>query len=334
VTAKPPLESLHNVGVVVIGRNEGNRLISCLKSVIAACPSSAVYVDSGSVDDSVKHARALGVMVAELDSSRPFTAARGRNTGARALLGRQPDLEYLQFVDGDCDLDRDWMAKGRNFLAGNPGYAAVAGRRRERFPQASVFNQMCDIEWNTAVGDSLAFGGDMLCRASAFSVVGGYDDDLIAGEDPDLSLRLRLAGWKLRRLPDEMTVHDADIRLISQWWKRTERSGFAFAAGAIKNWSLPGRPFLRQLGSSLFWGFAFPVLTVVLAFVNPWVLVIAAAAICIQVLKVRRYVGTSVRGSFTYAVAAVAGKVPEAVGAIRCLMRSVARRPARLIEYK
>src|SRR6187551_3731615 len=118
------------IGVAVIGRNEGERLKACLRSLPAG--SDVVYVDSGSSDGSVAFARSLGFRVVELSTERGFTAARARNAGLAALA--DPPPAYIQMVDGDCEVDSGWIAKARAALAAEPDLAVVFGRRRERFP--------------------------------------------------------------------------------------------------------------------------------------------------------------------------------------------------------
>jgi len=92
------------VGVVVIGRNEGERLKRCLASVLAQHAGPVVYVDSGSSDGSVEYAKSVGIEVVDLDMTRPFTMARGRNAGFNYLLEHYPGCEFVQFVDGDCEM--------------------------------------------------------------------------------------------------------------------------------------------------------------------------------------------------------------------------------------
>src|ERR1700733_9148862 len=125
-------------GVVVIGRNEGQRLIICLQSLSEA--TSVIYVDSNSTDGSVKAAQDRNIDVVELDLSVPFTAARARNAGFERLLKTMPDLRYAQFVDGDCELTAGWAEVAVSFLERTPGVAAVCGRLRERNPKQSVYN--------------------------------------------------------------------------------------------------------------------------------------------------------------------------------------------------
>src|SRR5579872_4333993 len=91
------------LGVVVIGRNEGERLRRCLGSLLDST-RSIVYVDSGSSDGSVAMSRSLGVEVVDLDMRTAFTAARARNEGFWHLVRVRPDLEYVFFVDGDCEV--------------------------------------------------------------------------------------------------------------------------------------------------------------------------------------------------------------------------------------
>src|SRR5205814_1938439 len=100
------------VGIVVIGRNEGERLRACLTSAIHDVPPRAlVYIDSGSSDGSVALAKGMGIAVVELDLSTPFTAARARNAGFEKLMQVEPATEFVQFVDGDCEIAAGWIER-------------------------------------------------------------------------------------------------------------------------------------------------------------------------------------------------------------------------------
>jgi glycosyltransferase involved in cell wall biosynthesis len=178
------------LGVVVIGRNEGERLVRCLQS-LANADAAVVYVDSGSSDGSVARALQLGAQAVELDASRPYTAARGRNAGFEVLTQEHPDLAWVQFVDGDCELVPGWLDGAIRHLAEHPDVAVVCGRRRERDPDASLWNRLTDVEWDTPPGDTDACGGDAMFRTQALREVGGYDPSLIAGEEPELCLAHR-----------------------------------------------------------------------------------------------------------------------------------------------
>jgi glycosyltransferase involved in cell wall biosynthesis len=309
-------------GVVVIGRNEGERLERCLSSV----PNGIlVYVDSGSKDGSVALARAQGAEVVELDRASPFTAARARNAGFAFLIKQHPGMRYVQFLDGDCELAAGWLEKAAGFLAAHPGVAAVCGRLREKHPERTIYNLLCDIEWDAAPGEARTCGGIAMMRADAFAAARGYRSDLIAGEEPELCARLRAAGWRIWRLDAEMAAHDAAISRFGQWWLRTLRAGYAFAQGAALHGAPPERLGVRESRSAWFWGFGLPVLTILGAcVVSPWVLVLLAAY-PLQVLRL------ALRGeNWWRALFLVLGKFPELAGQIRFRLE----RHPRLIEYK
>ena len=275
------------VDAVVIGRNEGARLEACLRSLKDQV-RRVVYVDSGSTDGSVALARDLGAQVVELDMSLPFTAARARNAGMAAV---EDTTEFVQFIDGDCELRGDWIPAATAFLADNPKVAVVCGRRRERFPEASVYNRLCDEEWDTPIGETKACGGDALMRLSAVRSVGGYRDTLIAGEEPELCLRLRKAGWDIWRLDHEMTLHDANITRFSQWWTRTKRAGFAFAQGAALHGRPPDRHWVVETRRAIFWGMVLPVVAGLAALLVTPLALILLAAYPAQILRMSRRVG-------------------------------------------
>ena len=171
---------LDRVGFVVIGRNEGERLSRCLESLLMV-GDQIVYVDSGSTDRSVQLARNLDIAVCELDSSAPYTAARGRNVGFQEIRDRF-NCDYVQFIDGDCILEPGWVAAAMASLDENAKMAIVCGRRREENPAASLYNRQMDEEWNTSVGRADHCGGDAMVRMSAFEQVGGFRAELKAGD--------------------------------------------------------------------------------------------------------------------------------------------------------
>ncbi|MGJ8616226.1 MAG: glycosyltransferase [Sulfitobacter sp.] len=216
-----------NIGAVVIGRNEGERLISCLKS-LQDDVAFVVYVDSGSTDASIENATRADAECVVLQSDVPFTAARARNAGFERLMDRDTPPEFVQFVDGDCWMEQGYITKAAAAFADDTSLAVVTGWRAEIFPDASIYNQMCDVEWHGPVGDIMACGGDMMVRASAFEQVGGFNPTVIAAEDDEFCTRLRKAGWGLRRLPLAMTHHDANMLTFSQWWNRAVRTGHGF----------------------------------------------------------------------------------------------------------
>lgn len=315
------------IGVVVIGRNEGERLLRCFETLTSDV-ALVVYVDSGSTDGSVAAARARGVEVVELDMTQPFTAARARNAGLERLVALRPDLTLVQMIDGDCALVPGWLETAERFLAAHPEVAVVCGRRRERFPEASLYNAVIDREWDTPTGEARACGGDALMRIDALRAIGGYNPGLIAGEEPEMCVRLRAEGWKIWRLPAEMTWHDAALTCFSQWWRRAQRAGHAYAEGVALHGRAPEHHKLREMLRALFWGLALPLCAILGTALTPWSLALLLAW-PVQVLRIRR------RGAdFRQAVLMMLAKLPEAQGILQYALTRSSGRPRQLIEYK
>ncbi|KTS97066.1 glycosyl transferase [Pseudomonas parafulva] len=324
---------MESIGVVVIGRNEGQRLARCLRALVTRV-DTVVYVDSGSTDGSVQLAHQLGVHVLALDLSIPFTAARARNEGFARLHQLQPGLGMVQFVDGDCEIDAQWLPTAHAFLQQHAEVAVVCGRRRERFAQHSVYNQLCDLEWDTPVGQAEACGGDALMRAQVFASVGGFRAGLIAGEEPELCVRLRAAGWKIWRLDAEMTLHDAAMTRFGQWWRRSMRAGYAYAEGAWLHGAAPERHWVRESRRAWVWGLGIPLLTLAACLV----LGVGGLALLLlyplQVLRLARRGGLAPRQRRLQALFLVLGKFPEAVGQLKFWRQRLLPGKSALIEYK
>ena len=276
-----------NVGIVVIGRNEGERLLGCLSIAKAQC-KDVVYVDSASIDDSVSAARTLGASVEQLDTSAPYTAARGRRSGLERLIAQDPNCQYVQFIDGDCLLDESWLVTAVEFLSANPAAAVVCGRRFEARPRASFYNRIIDQEWATAIGLTATCGGDSLMRVEAVQSVGSFRADLMAGEEPELCARLRSHGWEVWRIDAAMTEHDAAITRFGQWWRRAERGGFGYAQvwSATRGGQFP--LYARQIQSALLWSIFIPLTTLAGAMVlnRAWILALVPALYALQIGRI------------------------------------------------
>jgi GT2 family glycosyltransferase len=334
--------SYAKIGLVVIGRNEGERLARCLASVRAI--PHGVYVDSGSTDGSVELARKEGVTVVELTAPPNFTAARARNAGLARLLADYPDLEYVQMIDGDCELQPSWITAALTALIAEPALALVFGRRRERYPNRSIYNALCDDEWNSPVGESWGCGGDALFRLSALQQVDFYNPAMIAGEDTELSTRLRKRGWRLLRIDAEMTLHDAAITRFWQWWNRTRRSGHAFGELAFLHPDARDPSWSNRVHNIIFWGGAMTsvmVTAVVLALtVSPWWWIAGLLAVLpwpvrmAQLAKQQRRRGLSPKVARASGILLIVGKLAQFLGLISYYRNRAAGRSSALIEYK
>ena len=328
------MSSLTNApfGIVTIGRNEGDRLKRCLQSLPPNAP--VVYVDSGSTDGSDLWARDFGAQLIRLDHSIPFTAARARNAGFRRLIDTLPDLFFVQFIDGDCELCQGWLNTGIAFLCAHDQVAAAFGRLRERHPELSIYNRLCDWEWEGEPGETSSFGGIVILRASALKAANGYREDVIAGEEPELGVRLRRAGWQFWRLNDNMATHDAAMLRFWQWWRRNQRSGYAFANGAHLHGAPPERHWVWESQRARLWGLWLPLLCLAAGIVvTPWGF-LSFVVYPAQLLRQTMRETGDFRARITKAFFQLLGRFPEALGQLEFLRDRLFGRPNQLIEYK
>jgi glycosyltransferase involved in cell wall biosynthesis len=330
------------LGIVVIGRNEGSRLVQCLNSVrlVPVC----VYVDSGSTDGSVERAIEAGVLVVDLELPPNFTAARARNAGLAKLLAQFPDVEFVQTVDADCELHHDWMAAALVALRADPGLAAVFGRLRERYPTRSIYNALCDDSWNAPIGETPIIGGVAMFRLAALREANFYTAEMIAGEEPDLSMRMRNAGWRLQRIDAEMGFHDVDIMRFGQWWKRTRRTGHAYGELAFRHPEARNPAWSRTVYSIAFWGFAMPLALIIAALLamregpDYWIFFALGMALwlsrVLQLARRKLKVGLPARLALAYGALIMIGKVPQFLGLWLYHRNRLAGYASSIIEHK
>jgi len=217
----PPL-----ISVVVIGRNEGERLRRCLQSVFDMDRGNfdieVIYADSGSIDGSVALAQLMGARTIILHPERP-SAALGRNAGWRAAGG-----SIVLFLDGDTILHPRFVADSLVEFSDRE-IAVVWGHRRELYPERSIYIRTLDLDWIYAAGKTPYCGGDALFLRDVLAQVNGFDETLIAGEEPELCRRIAALGYSILHVDRPMTGHDLAIHRWSQYWRRSTRAGHAFA---------------------------------------------------------------------------------------------------------
>jgi len=326
------------VAAIVIGRNEGERLKNAIISIRDQVHLQ-IYVDSGSTDSSVVVAADLGVHIVELDMSIPFTAARARNAGFEKLqsLEGSDHFTYVQFVDGDCKLDDGWITVATRFLDDHPSVAAVRGILSEQFPERTRYNQMCNMEWGSSVGEIAACGGIAMMRRSAFEEVGGFDPSIIAGEEPELCYRLRRKGWKIFSVGEKMALHDANITRFSQWWDRSVRSGHAYAEGHARAGHLFTGFCAKDVWSIVFWALFVPVLGVTSAVWTQGAGLLLFAGYGVLWWRIRSSRldrGDSTKNAVLYTNYCILGKFAQLLGVLKFWNNRLAGRYSNIIEYK
>lgn len=323
---------------IVIGRNEARRLDACLRAVTPLF-DSVVYVDSGSVDQSVSIASSHAVAVIALDDSVPHCAARARNSGLARIRALGPHIRFLQFVDGDTILHPTWATSAIRALESSPDVAAVFGALHEEFPQASIYNRVCEVEWNrTPPGECAAFPGIVMVRIAAFDKVGGYDSAVLAAEDDELSIRMRRAGWRILRLDGVMGWHDARLSSFAQWWRRAARTGYAFAQVHALHGGPPEHYFRRDIVRTLLWAVVVPGAGIVGLCLAPRISALSVALLYASraaraAIQCRR-AGWSTRTACAWGALSAIASFAHLAGLVRFWLDGLFRRRRSLIEHK
>ncbi|MCD4673028.1 MAG: hypothetical protein K8R77_10225, partial [Anaerolineaceae bacterium] len=261
-----------------------------------------------------------------------------RNTGFERLIALAPHLDYGQFIDGDCEVVPGWFEAALAVLDSRQSVVAVCGKRMERYPTRTPYNCICDIEWRISpAGAVKKFGGDVMLRVDGFKRVKGYDPNVIAAEDDELSIRLRRQGDKIIRLDRNCTLHDANITRLSQWWHRAKRCGHGYAHLFALYGMAPEYYFRSEVRSSLFWGVAWPLAVLTLSIlVHPAVLLMLGAypLMAWRNFRYMKKLGFSRWESFLWCLSCAGAKFPQVLGMFAYLKRRLLMKNFTIIEYK
>ena len=157
-----------------------------------------IVVDTCSKDKTRELVEGLGVKVVETLARR----SEARNIGARKSAG-----SFLLFVDSDMELDHSVVE--RCVQAIGLGWDAVV------IPEISVgegFWASCRaLEKSCYVDDDLIEAARFI-RRDVYERIEGYDPNLEAGEDWDMDLRIRKAGFKIGRIKAPIMHHEGHLR--------------------------------------------------------------------------------------------------------------------------
>jgi GT2 family glycosyltransferase len=324
------------LAIVAIGRNEGERLKSCLRAAVRAA-RTVVYVDSGSTDGSSAFARSVGCNVVELNPDPPFSAARARNEGFACAMKVDPGAAFVQFVDGDCALVEGWLESGMAALNDRRDAGVVCGHVREIHPEASVYNRLFDLEWQQTPGEVNACGGIFMVRPDVFTAVGGFRPEVIAAEDNEFCVRVRRAGNKILLLDAPMVWHDAAMRRFVEWWRRAKRTGHAYAQVAALHGKSDERYYVQDCRRVWIWGLAIPAIAVVFAPFTRGLSLLLLAAYPLQfgwIFLKGKQRGWAAGDALVYAYFTVLTKFPALQGMLAYYWRRSRGKTITIMEHK
>lgn len=202
--------------VVIIGRNEEQFIAKSIRSALAVQPQlpslEVIFVDSASTDRSVEIAKELPIRVLQLRPDWPLCVAAGRYTGFLHSRGR-----YILFLDGDAEVEAEWLVRAVEFMDQHPRYGAVAGVLDEEYvnPEGlqmggtkNVFGQ----DLTQSLIDCKALGGIAMYRRTAMEQAGTVNPHLPTGEDDELCMRIRNCGFQLARIEGRMAIKYTEQR--------------------------------------------------------------------------------------------------------------------------
>lgn len=322
---------MHEIGIVVIGRNEGDRLRASLDSALAA-NFPLIYVDSGSSDLSCQIAKAKNIPTVELENVEPFTAARARNAGFKQIIDLYPELKYIQFLDGDCQLIEGWIPQGVDYLKNHSQVAIVTGDLHEMEAKESIYNNLCELEWRKEPGELKACGGNFLIKKEIFKQLSGFKSNVVAAEEEEFCSRLRKEGFKIHHLSKPMAIHNASMHHLSEWFNRSIRTGYAFAQSLYENIE----PHTKEYYSTLFWGLFLPLSILLSWYIygpHALDLLFLYPLLMLKIFWTKRK-SWSNQESILYAFFCVIGKFPNALGLIKYHYDRIRGKYRGTIDYK
>lgn len=221
---------------------------------------SILVVDNGSTDGTEAVVAALAADIGvTLDYRRkaPEGPAAARNLG----LAVAPPDGFVAFVDSDVELDRGWTRATVAAMEADAGLAMVGGRvlfahRPDLLNAYGGAVSRLGLAWDLEEGAPAAAAeaardvawanaSALLCRPWPLVEAGGFDADFFyAYEEPDLALRLALAGYRCRVVPDATALHHVGTAvgpshpdIVFHAVKNRLRMGLkAFSAGRLAWW--------------------------------------------------------------------------------------------------
>jgi GT2 family glycosyltransferase len=215
----------------------------------------------------------------------------------------------------------------------------VVGHLEESYPDKSVYNRLCALEWKSPPGDMKNFGalgGISMVRKDVFMTLNGFKENVIAGEDSEFGVRLSLAGFKVTKIDHHMATHDANMTKFSQWWTRAVRAGHAIGQRAGLNGHTVARDCVQERKSTLVWGVFIPILALLLLIPSKGfslLILFTYVLLAYKVFRFRKNLGESAGDAWIYAKFIVLGKFANGIGLVKYYINSLKKQYA-IIEYK
>jgi glycosyltransferase involved in cell wall biosynthesis len=234
-----------DLSVVIIARNEAKNIARAIESVLLAVAhrkrTEILLVDSASTDETVEIAQRYPINIVRLAPSWFLSVAAGRHIGMVYTRG-----ELVLHMDGDMELDPEWVDRSVTYALEHPEVAAIGGYWHNIYMKDDQIvgeeDQLREPE--DRVLEVEYVGGASLYRRSFIQKIGGFQPFLKGEEDVILCIGLRHAGYKVVRLPFLMSRHYCIPPQSLAGGLRRIRLNMFIGYGQVPRY---------YLGTSLFW---------------------------------------------------------------------------------
>lgn len=241
------------IGFIVIGRNEGHKLVRCIDSIKKAIDENSIgeyeiiYVDSKSTDNSIELVGALDEKVKIFRITGQAYQAIGRNIGAAAS-----DADIYCFIDGDMELIPDFFPRVLDDT-GKLKYPFVSGQFENIYYDQNNQRTGSELYVKSVLTQDkyqITTGGLFLIEKTLWELIGGMDVRFRTGEDLDLGLRLARKGHMLLRKKELFAIHHTrHYKSRSRMWKDLIAGKTLYARGVLyrKHILLLNRHILKRM---------------------------------------------------------------------------------------
>lgn len=233
----PPLATRPKISAVIAGHNEADVIERCVLALHEQSwvPDEIIIISDGSTDAMSARLRELRRrgLVTEVHS----TGLRAGKSAATNLAITRSTGDLIINIDCDCTLDRRAFERACEPFQ-DPRVGAVAGNIVVRNAKRSFVTGYQSIEYlvilslgkrggNITDQVTCASGAFGVFRRAALQAVGGLDAG--GGEDLDMTMRMRKAGWTVRFAPDAICYTD-----VPETFRAFIRQRFRWERDAIR----------------------------------------------------------------------------------------------------
>lgn len=186
-----------------------------------------VIVDNGSSDNTLSLAMEFAQ---ETDIKTFITSSKGKGLGAtRQIAADNAEGDYILWVDDDHGLTKDYIRNQVELMEKNPNVGAARGITIQVASQATIINiaEYVAILFSRSQNPKAIGTGGTIFRLKALESVGGFDIRIKgAGEDIDISTRLRESGWSLSTNNSAIIYHKYPPATLKALWKKNFWYGY------------------------------------------------------------------------------------------------------------